>query len=85
MEICSPDSPVLCVPGVAEGAAVAGAVVGVLLALLLIAAIVFYFLCYRKKRKDIPKADYPGSDIRLATRPECFNPLFYQCRENTFG
>ncbi|XP_073459324.1 V-set and immunoglobulin domain-containing protein 2 isoform X2 [Aquarana catesbeiana] len=52
------------VSSVAEAGAVAGAVVGVILALLLIAAIVFYFLCYRKKRKDVPKPDYPGNDIR---------------------
>ncbi|KAM9299284.1 V-set and immunoglobulin domain-containing protein 2 [Gastrophryne carolinensis] len=54
----------LTVSETAEAGAVAGAVVGVLLALILIAAIAFYFLSYRKKRKDIPKPDYPGNEIR---------------------
>ncbi|KAM5132010.1 V-set and immunoglobulin domain-containing protein 2 [Mantella aurantiaca] len=52
------------VSSVAVAGVIAGAVVGVILALLLIAAIVFYLLCYRKKRKDVPKPDYPGNDIR---------------------
>ncbi|XP_072282253.1 V-set and immunoglobulin domain-containing protein 2 [Pyxicephalus adspersus] len=52
------------VSSVAQAGAVAGAVVGVILALLLIAAIVFFFLCYRKKRKEVPKPDYPGNEIR---------------------
>lgn len=43
----------------------AGAVVGVLLALILIAAILFYLLFYRKKRKNAPKSEQPGNDIRL--------------------
>ncbi|XP_068098243.1 V-set and immunoglobulin domain-containing protein 2-like [Hyperolius riggenbachi] len=52
------------VSSIAEAGAVAGAVVGVLLALLLITALVLYFLCYRKKKKDVPRPDYPGNEIR---------------------
>ncbi|KAM3921746.1 V-set and immunoglobulin domain-containing protein 2 isoform 1-T1 [Leptodactylus fuscus] len=52
------------VSSVSAAGVVAGAVIGVLLALIIIAAIVFYLLCYRKKRKNVTKQDHPGNDIR---------------------
>ncbi|CAN2388128.1 Immunoglobulin V-set domain [Pristimantis euphronides] len=52
------------VSSVGNAGVVAGAVIGVLLALILIAAILFYLLHYRKKRKHAPKSDHPGNEIR---------------------
>ncbi|XP_073440977.1 V-set and immunoglobulin domain-containing protein 2 isoform X1 [Dendrobates tinctorius] len=52
------------VSGVGSAGAVAGAVIGVLLALILIAAILFYLLCYRKKKQNSKNPDHPGNEIR---------------------